>query len=291
MLNRGTVAMNRKPGPAGLPFDRAIQSLTVTQSNFTRLDNLAGTVFVRQKTNRGAEADHRVRLRVVVKEKNTTSTRGSTKNELYLTYVVRDIGKGHFDAFFSDVEIISTITIRPNHRFDKLAAFAPLYAEFEALVKKHRNRASALKKFCNDHIDEVHDSRGVLAEVATDFTGIRPKTMQHEVTHARMAQGQTVTQLENLLDEFKAESRRPAKGKSAHDRAFKWIDAIFRVWDTDVGNKDHRKIVEHDCLFMIKMYEHFVLRLPEAADALSPTIVDELTFLAMHELSQPPPWN
>ncbi|MEM9058126.1 MAG: hypothetical protein AAGD86_11650 [Pseudomonadota bacterium] len=291
MLKRGTHRQHRKPGPAGLPFDRAIERLTVTKSNFRRLHDRGPPVFVQRKSGTRIEPDHRVRLRVIVKEQDMTTTRGTTESELYLTYVVKELGGGHFDAFFSDIEILSTITIRPNHRFDELVDFAPHYAEFDGLRVKHRNRASALKAFCDRHIDQTFDARGVLAEVATDFNGIRPKTMQHEVTHARLAQAQTVTQIENLVGEFKAESRRPARGKSAHDRAYAWIDAVFRVWDTDVGNKDHRKIVEHDCLFMIKMYEHFVLKLPEAADALSPTIVDDLTFLALHQLSQPPPWR
>ncbi len=281
---------SRKPGPAGLPFDRAIDGLTVEPSSYQQLKTWTGTVFVRKKSHPRIEADHRVKLRAKVVEADLSGSRGTTGSELYLTYVVRDRGDGRYHAFFQDIQIVSTITIRPNHKFDALVDFKPHYDEFAALVAKKRSRKAALTEFCNRHIKEERDHRGTIIEVSTDFTGLRAKTMQHEVSHARDAQSQTVDQIDNLLHEWKKDGRRRDKAEPADKRADTLLKALFRIWDTDVGNKSHRKIVEHDCLFMIKMYEHNILRLPSASDALSSDIVDDLTFLAMHELSQPPPW-
>lgn len=292
-----TLGGARQPGPYGASREffpgRSAGELLVDDFDpedvgFRQLVD-ASDVFIK-RAKMPATPNSALRLDARIKEVSGLTSRGSTGSELFLELGIEELESGKFNAFIAKAVMKGVIHVRPKSRFDKLAGFAGLYSEFASNAMSS-SRESAMKAFFKKHISTKD------GDPSTDFTGVRAKTVLHEVHHVRHAQEQADAVIENLTEALKKEGRKKS-GYEAGNRIKKSVEAHFRGWSADPKGAVHHKIVEHDCRFMIALYERNKVSVTDAAAAGNPDpenhlvqLNDVLVVLLMDLLGEPYPFD
>jgi hypothetical protein len=294
---KSTFGSNRRPGPVGGvedPFpsrsagELIIEDFDPEDSDWQQLAD-ASDVFIKRAKPK-TQADRTLNLDARIKEDAGLSTRGSTSSKLFLELGIEEPGSGKFTVCVTKAVLKGVISVRTKKSFDKLSDFASLYAEFASKVKSG-TRVGALKSFSTKHIKTVD------GDPTTDFTGVRAKTVLHEVHHIRHAQEQADAVIDNLMESLASDGKK-ASGFEPGKRIRSNVEAHFRGWSADPKGAVHRQIVEHDCAFMIALYERNKLNSVEATAAKNPhpdselqRLSDVIQMIFMDKLGEPYPWN
>lgn len=300
---KGTLGGSRRAGPVGAEED-PLAGRSAGELVIDDFDPLEGTwkrlgthqaVFARVAKGT-PKKDDRLRLDARIKEfpkirpANEASTRGSTGIELYIEFGLEEKKDNKFNVYYSRIVLKAVISVMVRSQFEKLSEFKKHYDEFRALVDKS-SRAAALAAFASRHAKSGSD------HAATDFRGVRAKTVLHEVKHVRHAESEAEAVLDNLMDELKKEGRKK-HWEEPRVRITRWLGILLDRWHTDVGGKVHDKIIENDCRFMIALYEYNKLTEEQAAEAGNNNpqaeldkANDVLAILLMDLLGERFPWD
>jgi hypothetical protein len=226
-----------------------------------------------------------------VVEKVMTDARGASAFQLFLTINVVPGEGGRFDFTFTRAEVDARIWVQPRNRYDPLSAFAPMYDAFKA------KGASAAEKFLDCHHGEILPDGTVRGgHWSTSFSGIRAKTMRHELDHVAYA----LSECDGLVSNFTDEARkigRTSSEWSPTDRIEALMDRLMAPFGFpyfDVGGSEHKRIARRDFFFMVAWYEAFELGLekksPEGYDAYIAAITNYQLKYAMAQVGEDFPW-
>ena len=221
-------------------------------------------------------------------EEYDNNARGSSDFQLFLTLHVADLGGGRYDLTVLRAEIDARIWINPNSSFEALPAFAPVYDDFVAQGGRGGKKAAIAAA-------ERHVVGG--GHWATRFTGLRAKTMRHELEHVSVAMKECDGLVHNFLGEARTRGKSPADGWSPRDRVENLLgmllgDRGFPYFD--VGGAAHKEIAIRDVFFMVGWYEQYQLGLAEKSNVAYDAVVAAITNYrlkeAMWQLGEAPPW-
>jgi len=293
---KGVHGSSKSAGVIGIEFDELTEQHTAFEHSDWHIENpnsndwieiegegffYKGVIDNFPRPSRAVELDYRIQEEIM------PDARGTTRTRFYLELAIEEKGQGKFVPHFKQAIVDSTIRVNRKSNFDSLAQFKKYYDEFLSMVKLHGSRTAGFQAFASKHITSSGN------EYSTDFAGKRAKTVEHEVHHLRHAQEQAQALGENLLEEL----RKMGHKKSGHTpwkRCRGFIEIMGRGWNSDMKGKFHRRIVEHDCLVMIAIYEAFALPIEEAKANGNPDpmgglfgTIDYLTIELMEGIGEP----
>jgi hypothetical protein len=212
---------------------------------------------------------------------------GSSAFQLFLTLHVAESG-GRYSLSVLRAEIDATIWISPRSSYKALAEFKPIYDDFERSGGKE-SRKEALA------VAERYLQGG--GHSATNFPGIRAKTMRHELEHVAFAVKQCDNWVYNLTNEaakYGKEAKPDWTGKERVENLMGVLLGDIGFPYIDIGGQEHKQMAIRDFFFMVGFYEHFELKLGEksevAYDAVAAAATDYRLKEAMKQIGESPPW-
>jgi hypothetical protein len=238
---------------------------------------------------------------VKVKEELIDS-RGSSAFQLFLSFHLDPRGNGRFDFAVAEAQVDARIRVRPKSSFDALEDFGGIYEKFAATATFDKGWRAAADKFAEAHIT-CHDAQRLPdgstrgGHWATTFTGIRAKTMRHEMDHVRFA----VRECDGLVGNFLTEVRKVGNSSDGSRTPRQRVDRVaadlmgrFGFPYFDVGAQEHKKIAMRDCFFMVAWYQRQVLKQPVIDNAAFEVEIEVLYDWqysnAMKQLGEGYPW-
>jgi hypothetical protein len=268
-------------------------------------DGKKGTnVFVRYVAAKpaGATGTPTVEFGPIKVKQELMEDRGLSAFQLYLTFHIDPKSRNRFDFTVTEAAVDTMIWVNPKNQFERLSAFAKVYAEFAATATLHKGWRQAADRFAEKHITRHNGQtmpdgtiRG--GHWSTTFTGIRAKTIRHELDHVKFA----VKGCQGLIDNFLAAVRKvsdaPDASGTPRQRVDKVVDDLmgrFGFPYFDVAAQEHRQIAKRDCFFMVAWYQRRELKrflLDHAAYEVELSVLGDDKFpKLMEQLGEVYPW-
>ena len=242
-------------------------------------------IFIRYVNEKPAKAPRKPSVNagyLITREEYKNDSRGSTGSQLYLTLHVDEQSDDHFELTVTEAEVDSSIRVNPTRYYQTLGEFAPVW---DAFVKHGDTESFAVSQLMVQGNDW-----------STRFTGLRCKTVRHELHHMY----DNIRSCQNLLDNFMDEIRKVQRVRNASPSAKinKVMEALFRrsgFPSYDCTSAAHKKVALDDVYFMLAWYQENVLgTLPDDPKLMRVSLEateDRNLHKQMERLSERYPWT
>ena len=237
---------------------------------------------------------------IKIVEQVMTGSRGASSFQLFLTLHISPGDSNRYELSAVRAEVDSKIWINPRTYFETLADFAEIHADFDGRKgkdggTKSKSRSAAMRYLSNHSGEKMPDGTMIGPHWSTSFTGIRAKTMRHELDHVAFAIESCDAYVSNFIELARTKGKSPGDWP-AEDR----VEALMEQFMGrgfpyyDIGGADHKEIAIRDFFFMVGWYEQFHLGLTEKSNAGYDAVVAAMTNYrlktAMQKLGEAYPW-